>query len=136
MGTAHQRLGTLAVLLACAAAVTAQTRALPPDKVPDDFPKNCPIFANSTIRDYVPAMKNRVKVGNILVLETTGSEADLIAFYKQALPANGWTLLKHPKHETDLLEAVKESRHVILDIVATHQGPNPTTTYSLFASLK
>ncbi len=108
-------------------------RTPPPDKVPEDFPKDCPIIPKAVIRDYLPAVKNRVKIGNILVLETPLTQDAIIAFYKKELPASGWTVLKHPKNETDLLEAVKGKEHILLGVVAAHQGANPSTTFRLAA---
>jgi hypothetical protein len=135
METARQRNGILAILLCYAVAGAAGQigKGPPPDTVPADFCKDCPIIAKATIRDYLPAVKNRVQVGNILVLETPASQETVIAFYKQALPANGWNLLKHPKSAYDLLEATKDNRHVMLGVVATHQGANPSTTFRLVA---
>jgi len=125
----------LAIVLFCAAAGVAagQPKNPPPDKVPEDFPKDCPIMSNSTIRDYMPAMKNRTLMGHILVLETAGSEKDVVEYYRKELPVNGWTVLKHPKSEADLLEGNKAGRRVLLGIVATRQGANPTTTFRLVA---
>lgn len=108
-------------------------KAPPPDKVPDDFPKDCPIIPKATIRDYLPAVKNRVKIGNILVLETPLTQDAIVEFYKKELPASGWTLLKHPKNPTDLMEASKGKEHLLLGVVATHQGANPSTTYRIAA---
>ncbi len=136
MGTVRQRKWFLGILLLSAAAGVAAAQSgktPPPDKVPEDFPKDCPIIQNATVRDYLPAVKNRVKVGNILVLETQAPEAAITDFYKQALPTNGWTLLKHPKSEFDKLEATKGGRRLILGFVATHQGANPTTIFRLTA---
>jgi len=136
MGTARQRTAILAILLCCSVAGPAAGQIAttpPPDKVPSDFPQDCPILPNATIRDYMPAQKNRVKIGNILVLETTASQEAVVDFYKKGLPANGWNLLKHPKSETELLEATKDSRRILVGVVATHQGANPTTTFRLVA---
>ncbi len=136
MGIVRQRHGILAILLCGAAAGAALGQAgapAAPDKVPDDFPKDCPIIANATIRDYLAAVKNRVKIGNILVLETTATQETIVDFYKKELPANGWTVLKHPKSESDLLEATKGNRRILFGVVATHQGANPSTTFRLVA---
>jgi hypothetical protein len=135
MGTVLQRIAILAMVLSCALAgpSAAQISAPPPDKVPADFPADCPIFPKATIRDYLPAVKNRVKVGNILVLETPETQEAVIAFYKKELPASGWTVLKHPKSPSDLLEAIKGHEHVLFGVVATHQGANPSTTFRLAA---
>lgn len=124
------------MVLSCAIAgsLAGQTAVTPPpDKVPADFPKDCPIFPKSIIRDYLPAVKNRVKIGNILVLETPESQEAIIEFYKKELPTNGWTVLKHPKNENDLVEAVKGHEHIMLGVVARHQGANPSTTFRLAA---
>lgn len=123
-------------MLCCAVAGPAAGQSgstPPPDKVPADFPQDCPIVPNATIRDYLPAVKNRVKVGNILVLETPASQEAVIDFYKKGLQASGWSLLRHPKSEADLLEATKDSRRILLGVVATHQGANPSTTFRLVA---
>jgi hypothetical protein len=136
MGTVRQRIRILAVLVFCAVvglSAGQMQRTPPPDKVPDDFPKDCPIIPKAVIRDYLPAVKNRVKVGNILVLETPMTQAEIIAFYKKELPAAGWTLFKHPKNENDLLEASKGKERVVLGVVAVHQGANPSTTYRIAA---
>ena len=129
-------MAVLAVLLSCAIAAPSagqMTRTPPPDKVPDDFPKDCPIIPKAVIRDYLPAVKNRVKIGNILVLETPLTQEEIIAFYKKELPAAGWTVLKHPKNENDLLEADKGKVRLVLGVVAAHQGANPSTTYRIGA---
>jgi hypothetical protein len=126
----------LAVVLSCAIAAPSagqMTRTPPPEKVPDDFPKDCPIIPKAVIRDYLPAVKNRVKIGNILVLETPLTQEEIIAFYKKELPAAGWTVIKHPKNENDLLEAFKGKERIVLGVVAAHQGANPSTTYRVAA---
>lgn len=126
----------MAVLLSCAVAAPSagqMTRTPPPDKVPDDFPKDCPIISKAVIRDYLPAVKNRVKIGNILVLETPMTQEEIIAFYRKELPAAGYTVLKHPKNENDLLEASKGKVRLVLGVVAAHQGANPSTTYRIAA---
>ena len=136
MGFAAPRKSLLAAVLFFAAAGTILAQAgktPPPDKVPEDFPKDCPIIQNSTIRDYMPAMKNRTVMGRILVLETTATEEGVVAFYKKELPVNGWSVLKHPKSEADTLEATKGARRILLGIVATRQGAHPTTTFRLVA---
>jgi len=136
MGTVRQRIAMMAVLLWCAAAGLSagqMNRNPPPDKVPEDFPQDCPIIPKAVIRDYLAAVKNRVKVGNILVLETPLTQDEIIAFYKKELPAAGWTVLKHPKNENDLLEANKGQERVVLGVVAVRQGANPSTTYRIAA---
>ncbi|HEY1205738.1 MAG: hypothetical protein ABSH46_16900 [Bryobacteraceae bacterium] len=123
-----------AVLLCCAVAGAAAgqlARPTPLNTIPTDFPKDCPIIANATFRDYQPAVRNRTVIGRILILDTPATPEAVLAFYKQALPANGWSVLKHPKREGDLIEATKGDRRVIYGIVATHQGANPTTTFRL-----
>jgi hypothetical protein len=136
MGTARRRFGILAILLCCAVAGPAAGQVgapPPPEKVPADFPQDCPIIPKAIIRDYLPAVKNHVKVGNILVLETPASEDAVVAFYKKELAASGWTVLKHPKSLSDTLEATKDSRRILLGVVGTHQGANPSTTFRLVA---
>jgi hypothetical protein len=136
MGTVRLRIAIMAVLLSCAVAAPSagqMTRTPPPDKVPDDFPKDCPIISKAVIRDYLPAVKNRVKIGNILVLETPMTQEEIIAFYRKELPAAGYTVLKHPKNENDLLEASKGKVRLVLGVVAAHQGANPSTTYRIAA---
>jgi hypothetical protein len=61
------------------------------------------------------------------------TQDDIIAFYKKELPAKGWTVLKRPKSPSDLLEAIKGKEHVLLGVVATHQGANPSTTFRIAA---
>ncbi len=122
------------MVLSCAVAGASAAQmgsAPPPEKVPADFPPDCPIIPKATIRDYLPAVKNRVKIGNILVLETPATQDAIIAFYKKELPVNGWTVLKRPKSENDLLEATKGRRRILLGVVAAHQGANPSTTFRL-----
>ena len=133
MGTVLRRHWFFTILLLSAAAAGQSGNAPPNETVPADFPKDCPIFHGATVRDYQGAIRNRVKVGNILVLETTAPSAAVVDFYKQALPANGWQLLKHPKNPNDELEGTKGGRRIMLGIVATHLGANPTTTFRLVA---
>ena len=136
MGTVRLRVGIFAVALCCVLAGAAAGQPAftpPPDKVPDDFPKDCPIIPKAVIRDYLPAVKNRVKIGNILVLETPMTQDDIIAFYKKELPAAGYTLLKRAKNENDLMEASKGKVRLVLGVVAAHQGANPSTTYRIAA---
>jgi hypothetical protein len=132
MGAALRCSAPFAILLLCAAAAAGQAGKTI-DTVPADFPKDCPVIQNATIRDYQGLGRNRAKVGNILVLDTPAPVATVVEFYKKALPANGWHLLKHPKNPNDELEGTKDGRRVIVGIVATRQGPNPSTTLRLVA---
>jgi hypothetical protein len=139
MGAAFRRDLFLALLLVCASAATvvAQSGKAPPETIPAEFPKDCPIFPGATYRDMQQASRNGVKIGVILVLDTAATEAAVVEFYKRELPAKGWSLLKHPKSPGDTLEATKDGgRRIILGFVATHQGPNPSTTFRLFAATK
>ncbi len=131
MGAVCQRNLFFAIVLSAVAVGTACAQSGIPagPEVPADFPKDCPILKNSIFRDYQAARREGVKIGNILVLETPASPTDVGNFYKPAMEANGWHLLKHPKNPSDLLEGTKGSRHLIIGIISTHQGANPTTTF-------
>lgn len=139
MGRVPRRLIALHVLLLGLAAgcAAAQTPAPPPpDKVPEAFPKDCPIYKDATIRDYNPPMAANPKIGTVLVLETTDPKAKVMAFYRRELPASGWKLRKQSSKTPDFLEATKDGRLIKLTVLAARQAPNPSTLIHLRALAK
>jgi hypothetical protein len=129
MGNVPGRLLALPVLLFSFAA--AQVAPPPPDKVPDAFPKDVPVYKDSIIRDYSPLLHNNPKLGMMLVLETTHTEEDVLAFYRHELPANGWKLKKQSSKTPELLEATKDHRLARVTLLAARQAPNPSTLIQL-----
>jgi hypothetical protein len=135
MGAVYQRNLIFAIVLSAMAvgAASAQSGNPAGPEVPADFPKDCPVFQNSIFRDYQMARRQGVKIGTILVLETPAAPSAIGDFYKKAMVANGWNLLKHPKNPSDLLEGTKGPRHLIIGVISTRQGANPTTTFRVVA---
>jgi hypothetical protein len=99
----------------------------PPDKVPEDFPKDCPIYKDATVRDYTPAAPNNPKFGTVLVIETTDPKATVMTFYRRELPANGWKLKKLPRNITDTVEGTKGGRLIKVTVLEARKAPNPAT---------
>jgi hypothetical protein len=133
MGTVSRTNGALgiALLLTAALVAGAQTEKSPPTNLPPDIPKDCPIYPNAAFRDYQPMIRNRKKIGNVLVLDAPVPQEAVVEFYRKALPENGWRLKKHPKNPLDSLEGEKDGRTLAVGIVATRVGANPSTTLRL-----
>jgi hypothetical protein len=131
MGKVPRRLFAVPVLvlfgLAAGLAAAQTPVAPPPDKVPADFPKDCPIYKDVTIRDYTPLLANNPKLGTVLVVETPDPKATVLAFYRRELPANGWKLKKLPRNITDMLEGTKGGRLIKVTVLEARQAPNPAT---------
>jgi hypothetical protein len=131
MGKVPRRLFAVAVLSLFAFAgrqAAAQTPAPPPpDKVPEDFPKDCPIYKNVTIRDYTPEMPHNPRLGMVLVLESPDPKATIVDFYRRELPANGWKLKRLPRSSKDELEGSKGGRLIKVTIFEARKAPNPAT---------
>jgi hypothetical protein len=129
MGNVPGRLVALPVLLLGLAA--AQVAPPPPDKVPDAFPKDVPVYKGCIIRDYSPMLHNNPRLGMMLVLETTDTEENVLAFYRRELPTNAWKLKKQSSKTPEILEAAKGRRLVRVTVLTARQAPNPSTLIQL-----
>jgi len=115
----------------CGAPVLEATgTTIVPAKIPDDFPKDFPIYKDATVKSYGPIVPLSPSLGNILVLQTFDSKATVLEFYRKELPAQGWTIEKPVKDCPDSLTAQKEGRRVSVSVLE-REGPKPTTLIQL-----
>ena len=62
--------------------------------VPADFPKDFPIYKNAKLHTSGPWMGD-ASLGKSYVFDTGDALETVVSFYKQQLPANGWSITKN-----------------------------------------
>jgi hypothetical protein len=100
------------------------------DKIPDDFPKDFPIYKNATVSSYGPIIRSNPTLGNVLVLETPDPKDSVLAFYRTELPSNGWTLETF-SGAPDSLAASKDGRRISVNVSESQSGAKRTTVIHL-----
>ncbi|HVN05862.1 MAG TPA: hypothetical protein VMT86_15680 [Bryobacteraceae bacterium] len=84
------------------------------NKLPDDYPKDIPIYSGSKVVMSQSVSENHT---HNLMLETEDSSDKVVDFYKKGLDGNGWTTestLTTP--QMTILAGTKEQRHVMVQI--------------------
>ena len=117
----------LSLTLAGATAMLALASSGQSAKLPADFPKDVPIYKNSTVTSYGPLIPGNTQAGNVLILETSDAKADVLAFYKKELPANGWKMEKPYSGSPDALQGRKGERMISFAVTESHFGPKQVT---------
>ena len=116
------------LLSICSIALAAKVEGQ--EKVPADFPKDFPIYKNSTVRSYGPIIRSSPNLGNVLVLQTRDSKAAVLEFYKTELVANGWKLQTF-NGAPDSLAASKAERRIGVNVSESESGSKRTTSIQL-----
>jgi len=120
-------------LLFCWAAtgLKAGTIGTAPAKVPDDFPSDFPVYKNAVIKKYAPMVSANPKLGTVLILETPDAKATVLDFYREALPAQGWTVEKPMTTAPDSLTASKGARRISISVLDSDSGSKRVTSIQL-----
>lgn len=61
-------------------------------KMPDNFPKDFPIYSQATVTSSLSGGANESGKGFWLTLTTPDTLEQVASYYKTALPGNGWTV--------------------------------------------
>jgi hypothetical protein len=105
-------------LLFCwATGLNAGTIGTAPAKVPDDFPSDFPVYKNAVAKKYAPMVSANPKLGTVLILDTPDAKAAVLDFYREALPAQGWTVEKPMSTAPDSLTASKGARRISVSVL-------------------
>lgn len=76
--------------------------------VPEDFPKDVPIYSGASVVSSVSGLNTGV-TGHAVNFETSASVADVIAFYKDGLAKSGWKIVStYNTNDTQMLVAQKD----------------------------
>jgi len=100
-------------------------------KVPEDFPNDFPIYKNAAIKRYGPMVPASPKLGNVLILETADSKAEVLEFYNQELAAKGWNVEKPLSTAPDSLTACKSERRISVNVLDSQSGGKHVTVIQL-----
>jgi len=84
------------------------------NKVPDDYPKDVPIYTPSKV---VMAQSVSDQNARNLMLESPDTADSIVAFYKKGLEGNGWkTESTMSTAQMTIVSATKDRREVVLQI--------------------
>jgi hypothetical protein len=84
------------------------------NKVPDDYPKDVPIYSPSRV---VMSQSVSDKNARNLMLESTDASDKIVDFYKKGLDGNGWkTESTMTTAQLTILTSSKDQRQVVLQI--------------------
>ena len=120
------------LLFCCAAAgLRAGTISSGPSKVPEDFPSDFPVYKNAVVKKYAPIVPSNPKLGNVLILETPDAKAEVLDFYREQLPIQGWTVEKPMADAPDCLRASKGERRISVSVLDSQSGTKHTTAIQL-----
>ena len=87
-------------------------------EIPDEFPKDVPIFPGSTPMAFLFAPDE----GIIVTFKSGEEQQDIFDFYQSKLADDGWEIVEDKMHRSRLsFEAIKEKRKVSV-VVAGTQG--------------
>jgi len=87
-------------------------------EIPEEFPKDVPIFPGSTPMAYMSSPDE----GVIVTFKSSEEQQDIFDFYQSELAGDGWEILENPKSSQKLsFSAVKEDSRVQV-IVAGKKG--------------
>ena len=102
-----------------------------PMKVPEDFPNDFPVYKHAEIKRYGPMVPASPKLGNVLILETPDSKAEVLEFYSQELAAKGWSVEKPLSTAPDSLTACKSERRISVNVLDSQSGGKHVTVIQL-----
>jgi hypothetical protein len=84
--------------------------------IPEEFPKDVPIFPGSTPMAYMSSPDE----GVIVTFRSSEKQQDIFDFYQSNLADDGWEILKNPKSGQKLaFDAVKADRRVSVIVTGT-----------------
>ena len=126
-----RRAGGFLVFCCAAAGLRAGTIPSGPAKVPDDFPSDIPVYKNAVVKKYAPMVPASPKLGNVLILETPDAKAEVLDFYREQLPVQGWTVEKPLSNAPDSLTACKSERRISVSVLDSQPGTKHTTMIQL-----
>lgn len=87
------------------------------NQLPEDWPKDAPIYAGATIQFSGSANPATGKPGAAAVLVTSDSVADVVTYYKAELKKQGWTISSTMEAQgTTIMGATKGDRALSLMI--------------------
>jgi hypothetical protein len=69
---------------------TGTTVEVGSDKLPDNFPKDFPVYPGAKVTGVLSGSEKGVSTGVWVTFETNDSKDNVSAFYKENLKANGW----------------------------------------------
>jgi hypothetical protein len=93
--------------------------------LPDDFPKDLPLYPGA-----VPTLHTTVKNNRSVMLKTTDAADKVAAFYKEKLKAEGWKIeAEFAIGDTASLSGTKDRR--TLAVVVAHDGKGAQITLGL-----
>jgi hypothetical protein len=120
-------------LVFCCAAAGLRAGTIPsgPGKVPEDFPSDFPVYKNAVVKKYAPIVPANPKLGNVLTLETPDAKGEALDFYREQLPAKGWTVEKPLSNAPDSLTACKGERRISVSVLDSQTGTKHTTLIQL-----
>ena len=120
-------------LLFCCAAAGLRAGTIPsgPAKVPEDFPSDFPVYKNAVIKKYAPIVPANPKLGNVLILETPDTKAQVLDFYREQLPMQSWTVDKPMADAPDCLRASKGERRISVSVLDSQSGSKRATLIQL-----
>jgi len=85
-------------------------------EIPEEFPKDVPIFPGSTPMAFLFAPEE----GIIVTFKSTEEQQDIFDYYQSTLADDGWEILEEKTEEGRLsFEAVKQSRKVTVTVTGT-----------------
>jgi hypothetical protein len=128
-----ERLWAGGFLLFCWAATGLKAGSIgtAPAKVPEDFPADFPVYKNAVIKKYAPIVSANPKLGSVLILETPDSKASVLDYYREELPAKGWTVEKPMADAPDCLRASKAERRITVNVLDSPSGSKRVTSIQL-----
>jgi len=99
---------------ACSRSHTVSTVNFNQNKVPDDYPKDVPIYSPAKV---VMSQSISEKNARTLMLESTDAADKVVDFYKKGLDGNGWkTESTMTTAQLTILTATKDRKQVLLQI--------------------
>ncbi len=85
-------------------------------EIPDEFPKDVPIFPGSTPMAFMSAPGE----GIIVTFKSGEEQQDIFDFYRSSLADGGWSIIEDTKFTRRLsLDAIKENRKVSVIVAGT-----------------
>ena len=119
------------LLFFCLAAALEAGAVSASAKIPEDFPKDFPVYQDATVKSYGPMVPANPALGNILILQTADSKTAVLDFYREELPPQGWILEKPVTDCPDSLTAHKDNRRISVSVLDSQSGGKHVTVIQL-----